>query len=137
MYEDEIQLKLSALYRRLKGVRFRAAYEGIISMPQTGNERDVLTVPVDDPFAATLRSISNCVMLKYGPDIWKGITGPEQGYTEDYRLWVESLQFREQLEMYKFYRFEITKIKVFKCRRGKFSFGVSISVKRRVKFWAC
>ena len=86
---DPNMTTLSNLYQPLIGQRFAASYQRISEMPQTGNERLALEIGAGSPFAATLHQISSAVLaLQYGERVWKGITGPEDGYT-DYWLWVE------------------------------------------------
>jgi len=122
--EDNTKIKnhLGMIYDPLKGMTFEATYQGEYEMPQTGNERDILVIKRQNPFAATLKEISKAVLNKYGALVWKGITGPEDSarYT-DYWLWVEP----GALEMGSTYEFNIKKCSVFECS-GEFSYGISI-----------
>ena len=128
---DPITQDLAGKYQPLIGKEFRGTYQGLFTMPQTGNVRDVLVVDKQDPFAATLREISTAVLLKYGSKrIWKGITGPEDSNRykyADYWLWVEP-GFCEELQEGFTYEFKIDLCHVFVCGGGSFSYGINIRV---------
>ena len=123
-----IMKDLHSLYQPLIGAKFTATYEGNWEMPQTGNERDRLEIATGSDFAATLHQISSTVLAKYGPMVWKGITGPEdgKGYT-NYWLWVEP-GVSENLQVGSMYNFSIVSANVFPCAPGTFSYGVSLTV---------
>ena len=96
-------------------------------MPQTGNSRPVLQVNQLDATVAKLSAISKAVLAKpYGQTVWKGITGPEDGYTY-YWLWVESRVSLQLVEGHTF-RFKILDCAPFSCGDGSFSYGVNIVV---------
>ena len=126
----DIMTYLQQKYQPLVGMIFQATYEGEITMPQTGNQRDVLVIPQgNSTFHSTLRGILSAVLKKYGKTVWKGITGPEdrEGYA-DYWLWAEP-DFSGQLEVGSCqYNFQIAKCTPFKCVDGGFLHGVSIKV---------
>ena len=121
---NDLQLK----YQPLVGKEFQGTYEGVRMMPQTENPRDILSVGQGDTFSAILSGVCNAVLLTYGQQVWKGITGPEQSpnYT-DYWLWVEP-GFDGVLEMGQRYTFQITHCAPFTCGGGDFLHGVSIKV---------
>ena len=120
----EIATELVRIYNLLKGKEFEAHYQGERKMPLKGTMRDVLEVDEGNPFASTLAEISSTVHQKYGTEVWKGITGPEDSeYFEDYWLWVE--RFRPALEEGNSYVFKIVECTVFEGS-GEFSCGMSI-----------
>ena len=128
---DEVLKDLQLWYEPLVGRTFQATYQGVFTMPQTENQRDVLMIGKGNvSFQAILSGISSSVLNKYGKTIWKGITGPEDsvGYT-DYWLWVEPY-FGGQLQVGLLYDFGIAKYKLFTCGGGTFSYGVSIEVQK-------
>ena len=117
---------LQQKYQPLVGNEFQGTYEGELTMPQTGNPRDVLSVGPGDPLAVILGGISNAVLQTYDQQVWKGITGPEQNPNfSDYWLWVEPVS-GGQLEMGRRYNFQITQCTPFPCGGDVFSHGVSI-----------
>ncbi|KAJ7393397.1 hypothetical protein OS493_006370 [Desmophyllum pertusum] len=118
---------LELLYQPLVGMEFSGTYNGVFTMPQTGNLRDVLKIETD-PLATTLSGITNHVLKNYGTRIWKGITGPEDGRRyHDYWLWVEP-GFSKVLLKGSSYDFKISQCTPFECGGGTFTHGVSIQV---------
>ena len=100
-------------------------------MPLTENERDVLCVETGDPFAAILSRISTEVRRKYGNGVWKGITGPEDGYTS-YWIWVQGIHdavsHDHGLEEDSMYQFKVIKTGVFEANLNGYHHGVNITV---------
>ena len=120
---------LEAIYKPLIGMTFIGTYSKTFEpMPQTGNARDILLIGRQNPFATTLHGISTAVLAKCGTvlKVWKGITGPEDGYT-DYWLWVEP-DFSGVLNLGSAYEFKVEKCGVFQCPSGSFSYGISTKV---------
>ena len=123
-----IKKDLETIYQPLIGMTFEATYHGTFEMPQTENIREILEIGKQNPFAATLQAISSAVRGKqneYGAHVWKGITGPDDGYT-DYWLWAET-GFSGGLIQGAKYEFMIQNVSVFQCV-GVFSYGVSTNV---------
>ena len=94
--------ELHLMYQQLLGRIFHATYK-VLPMPQTGTQKDVLSITTEGPglsfeekhssllFAKTLGEISRHVLdTSYSQQVWKAFTGPQDvpGQT-DYRLWVE------------------------------------------------
>ena len=119
---DPVLQDLQEKYKPLVGKTFQGTYEGVLIMPQTGNPRDIISVRKGHPFATILSG----VLQTCDPQIWKGITGPQQNpnYT-DYWLWVEP-GFHGVLQMGLCYNFQITQCTPFPCGVGAFSHGVSL-----------
>lgn len=119
------------MYQPLVGMTFQATYNEEFTMPQTGNQRDVLVIGLgNSTFHATLGGISSAVLTKYGKTVWKEITGPEDslGYT-NYWLGVETPDLNEdKLQVGFCYNFQIAKYTLFTCVGGDFSYGVIIKV---------
>ena len=113
-------------YKPLRGMEFEATYEGDRIMPQTENSRDVLSIEKEDPFAETLREISDAVLEAYGKKIWKGITGPPD--FADYWLWVEPVDELTEDQEGCSRNFRVKKCTPFQCNGNQFSHGVSIKV---------
>ena len=126
MAVDPIFVDLQQKYQPLVGMEFSGTYQGVFTMPQTQNERNVISVTPTplNAFATTLGGISTYVLNTYGAQIWKGITGPDT-YT-DYWLWVEPDGFSAVLQIGCSYNFKITQCNPFKCVGGTFTHGVSI-----------
>ena len=121
----EIATELVRIYNLHKGKDFEAHYQGERKMPMKGTMRDVLEIDEGNPFASTLAEISSTVHQKYGTEVWKGITGPEDSeYFEDYWQWVERL--RPALEEGNSYVFKIVECTVFE---GSCEFSCEISIK--------
>lgn len=95
----DIMTYLQQKYQPLVGMIFQATYEGEITMPQTGNQRDVLVIGQGTPFAAALSEIANAVLQTFGERVWKGITRRENRYrnTTEYLLWVEPLNISSNM----------------------------------------
>lgn len=126
---DEILKDLSTLYQPLRGESFTAKYLGTETMPQTGNERLKLEVNSTDPLEAKLKDIQIKVMEKYGEEIWKGITGPEDSLRySNYWIWVKEGGQLENLDENTTYQFKITQCNPFQVSFGTFSYGVDIKV---------
>ena len=125
--KDHLQL----IYKPLLGMVFEATVHQIdFTMPQTENERVVLAIDADSPFAETLSGISKALLKKYGRTVWKGITGPEEGYT-DYWLWVEPAGLSEVVLEGLSYNFSIERCSPFECGSDTiFSYGVSIKASK-------
>lgn len=125
MSQSDTMKWLRAKYNVLVGETFLGCYDGARTMPQTGNERDVIIV--QDRFDATLAEISSDVIQRYGKTVWKGITGPKdkRDYTE-FWLWVEPNFSSEPLVGN--LNFRIDHCEPFQCSGGTFSHGVSIKV---------
>lgn len=125
---NDLQLKYQPLVTMGMTSTFQATYRGVFTMPQTERERDILSIGQGNPFAATLREISNAVLQTYGERVWKGITRREDnlGNTE-YWLWVEpdlSGVIAEQSTHY----FRVEQCTPFPGNGIRFSHGVSIKV---------
>ena len=117
---------LKATYKGLVGKTFQGNYNGELPMPQTGNVRDVIIVK--DSLDTTLAGISSDVLQKYGSEVWKGITGPEDSFRyAKHWLWVEPA-FSSNLSQGNNYNFKIEHCLPFQCGGGTFSNGVSIKV---------
>lgn len=124
---DDLKLK----YKELLGTEFQGTYKGEFTMPQTGNERAVLSIDANSSFATTLCEISKEVLKEYGERVWKGITGPGDSFRyTDYWLWVEPDGFNEELLEGFSYKFSIARCSPFKCGDGTFTHGVSIKVSK-------
>ena len=123
---DLVLNDLGKKYEELVGMTFQGEYKGEFTMPQTGNPREVLSIGQRDPFAAILGGISKAVVRAYGETVWRGITGPENNFT-DYWLWVEP-GFSEELQDELSYNFKIVRYTPFTCGGGDLSYGVSIKV---------
>ena len=125
--KDDLQL----IYKPLLGMVFEATVHQIdFTMPQTENERIVLLIDADSTFAATLGGISKAVLKKHGKTVWKGITGPEEGFT-DYWLWVEPTGLSEVVLEGLSYNFSIARCSPFECGSDTgFSYGVSIKANK-------
>ena len=125
LIRNDLQLK----YKPLVGMNFTGTYKGEYTMPQTGNQRDILVIEKQNPFAAILQGISDAVRQTYGNQIWKGITGPgDRADFGDYWLWVEPV---EELTMEGlFHNFRIEQCTPFPIPGigNQFSYGVSIKV---------
>ena len=118
---------LSSIYQRLIGASFQATYIGMMGMPQFGNLRPVLQVNPSDATLPIMKAVSNAVLAKYGRQtVWKGITGPEDGYTY-YWLWVDP-EFSPQPAERDTFRLKILDCAPFPCGDGSFSYGVNILV---------
>ena len=130
---DPVLNDLTQKYQELVGKTFEGEYKGVFNMPQTGNQRDVLSVGQGDPLAKILGGISNAVLLAYGKTVWKGITGPEDSsrYTNHW-LWVEP-DFSGQLQEGLSYDFKIVRCMPFTCGGGDFKHGVSIKVDKFIE----
>ena len=130
---DEVLKDLQRWYQPLVGMTFQATYQGVFTMPQTGQQRDVLVIGQGNPsFHATLSAISSAVLTKYDETVWKGITGPEdrKGYT-NYWLWVEpDFSGQPQVGLQGVCTFQIAQYSLFTCGGGTFSYGVSIKVQK-------
>ena len=128
--QADVMTDLRTKYKPLVGMVFQGEFGGEHTMPQTGNERDVLIVS-QYPLRATLSGISNAVLQNYGDSVWKGITGPEDSSRfSDHWLWVEPA-FDGVLSEGATYTFRIDRCKPFQCGGiGTFSYGVSIKVTR-------
>ena len=129
---DEVVKDLQSWYRPLEGMTFQGTYQGEFTMPQTGNQRDLLVIGQGNfTFGATLNGISSAVLTKYGKTVWKGFTGPEDDparYT-NHRMWVELPDANEEkLKVGFCYNFQIARCTPFTCSGGDFWYGVSIKV---------
>ena len=102
---------LETTYKPLEGLTFSARYAGSEQMKQTGNDRDVLVVGVQNPFNATLEAIRSSVVAKCGEKVWKGITSTFWG---DVWLWVEPT-FGDIIDENSIHEFKIEKTTVFPC----------------------
>lgn len=128
---DMIMEDLSTIYQPLKGESFTATYLGTETMPQTGNERLKLEVNSTDPLEVILKEIQIKVLEKYGKEVWKGITRPEDSKVfTNYWIWVKNGSDLETLDEYITYQFKIVRCTPFKCFNGEFSHGVDIKVIR-------
>ena len=127
------------MYKPILGMQFEATVHQInFIMPQTGNERVVLSVTgTSQVFTATLSGISSSVgALMSKPEyinsinVWKGITGPEDSvFYTNYWLWVDPASFiGVQLQEGFSYNFMIAECSPFVCGGGIFSHGVNIKV---------
>ena len=131
---DAFKHDLQLIYQPHEGATFRGTYKRIFEMPQTANERFIIAVESTNPFAPTLIQISNSVLALcqrsnlHPALVWKGITGPMDGYT-DYWLWVEP-DIGGVVQEGCSYDFMIEKCTAFQCPAGgSFSYGVSIKVR--------
>lgn len=124
---DPVSSALQQMYQPLVGTRFLGTYKGTLVVPQTTEQRDIISV---DPFALLLNGVSRAVVQSYGQQVWKGITDPEQSPNPpEYWLWVEPT-FNGTLQMGKSYTFEVTKCTpASPFHVAAFSHGVSISCK--------
>ena len=104
---------LETTYKPLEGLTFSARYAGSEQMKQTGNDRDVLVVGVQNPFNATLEAIRSSVVAKCGETVWKGITSTSQG---DVWLWVEPTL--GGINVNSIHEFKIEETTVFPCSPG-------------------
>ena len=127
---EMIMEDLSTLYEPLNGESFEATFLGTKPMLQTDNERFVLEVSSTDRLKAKLKEISRKVLEKYGEDVWKGITGPEDSssYT-NYWIWVQTGRDLRSLDQYSTYQFKITSCSPFECTTT-YSHGVDIKVNK-------
>lgn len=126
----EVHQNLSNFYQQLIDVQFQAIYNGNFNMPQTGNQRAILVITPENPFAAQLQSVSSDVLgLNNGQMIWKGITRPEdRSDYVNYWLWVEPSDSLRSMVVSGTYDFKITSCTPFHCGAGSFAHGVSIQV---------
>ena len=126
----EVHQNLSNFYQQLIDVQFQAIYNGNFNMPQTGNQRAILVITPENPFAAQLQSVSSDVLgLNNGQMIWKGITRPEdRSDYVNYWLWVEPSDSLSSMVVSGTYDFKITSCTPFQCGDGSFAHGVSIQV---------
>ena len=113
-------------YQPLVGTVFQGTYQGEFAMPQTQNPRDVLSVQPGTPFAVVLQGISQAVPQAYRNRIWKGITGPDDGYAE-YWLWVEPC-LSGVLALQSTRSFKIEECTPFPGNGVPFLYGISIKV---------
>ena len=60
--DSEVKQFLLDLYQPLIGRMFEAKYNGEFNMPYTGKERTILQIKPENPFAAEMGSISNCLL---------------------------------------------------------------------------
>ena len=133
--DSEVNQFLLDLYQPLIGRIFEAMYNGEFKMPQTDNERSILVVNPQNPFAAELHRISSDVLARNnGQRFWKGITGPEDSPNYvNYWLWVEPGISVSLEEGYSMYNFKISGCTPFPCAAGSFTHGVSIQVAQEVE----
>lgn len=132
----DIMTYLQQKYQPLVGMIFQATYEGEITMPQTGNQRDVLVIGQGTSFAAALSEIANAVLQTFGERVWKGITRRENRYrnTTEYLLWVEPLNISSNMsgviaeQPAPTFNFRVDQCTPFLGNGNPFSHGVSIQV---------
>lgn len=124
----DIMTDLQQKYQPLVGMKFQATYQGEITMPQTGNQRDILVIKQGNPFVATVSEISHAVQQTFGESVWKGITRREHSLDNtEYLLWVEpnmSGVIAEQSA----HNFRVDQCTPFLGNGIEFSYGVSIKV---------
>ena len=121
--------ELDDIYECLEDEEFHATYKGEHTMV-TGKERSVLEIH-DSDMKAKLKKIRQQVKESYklaNKNVWKAITGPEDGY-KYYWLWVK---LKEDLKEEKSYDFCVTKVEAFSKVKwlGNYDAGVSIEVKK-------
>ena len=73
------------------GMVFSGEFLRTEEMPLTENPRDIISVTVGDAMEGILAGIWESVVERYGPLVWKGITGPNDNPDyKNYWLWVVS-----------------------------------------------
>ena len=125
----KMEEELDQIYKRLVGKRFQATYKGKFEVA-TGNRRDVLEIKDSDMekgLAQILKEVRESDELKYSK-VWKGITGPEDGY-DNYRLFVDLDE--DDLNEFVNYNFLVTEVTPFSNLDLKIRYqaGESISVR--------